>query len=392
MSAGGEQKWRRGVRVIDAASIATEDAPQIAGKPNEARSSVERRDYLELAAGGLRMPVGAHLLLHEQPDPDTIIVDGRRLGQVVEKAARTFRTPLAVPLMDLTIEKTALLEMLGVPADAIGTYHLTPDRADERLAVVQGRMATHRNRRLDATCGAIQYIARATSLVPIGMVIGPWSLVVKLLRDPITALYMAGRGRTAGENPQVALLERTLELATRTILWSIERQLAAGARAMFVCEPAASTAYISPRQLAAGAKLLERFVLVPNRRIKQRLTEAGCELIFHCCGELTPEFIRTFVQLDPVILSLGSSRTLWEDAALVSKSIVLYGNLPTKSFYSDEVCPVARVEAMARELVGRMRATGHPFILGSECDVLSVPGAHETIRRKVDAFMNVQVE
>jgi hypothetical protein len=34
-----------------------------------------------------------------------------------------------------------------------------------------------------------------------------------------------------------------------------------------------------------------------------------------------------------------------------------------------------------------MRETGHPFILGSECDVLDVPGAGATIRRKVEAML-----
>ncbi len=31
---------------------------------------------------------------------------------------------------------------------------------------------------------------------------------------------------------------------------------------------------------------------------------------------------------------------------------------------------------------------GHPFILGSECDVLHVPGAADMIAKKVDAFVN----
>ena len=46
------------------------------------------------------------------------------------------------------------------------------------------------------------------------------------------------------------------------------------------------------------------------------------------------------------------------------------------------------VRSMTRDLVERMRATAHPFILGSECDVLHVPGAAETIRRKVEAMLN----
>ena len=39
------------------------------------------------------------------------------------------------------------------------------------------------------------------------------------------------------------------------------------------------------------------------------------------------------------------------------------------------------------ELIANMKACGHPHILGSECDVLFVAEAQETIRRKVDAMM-----
>jgi hypothetical protein len=39
------------------------------------------------------------------------------------------------------------------------------------------------------------------------------------------------------------------------------------------------------------------------------------------------------------------------------------------------------------ELADKMDACGHPFVPGSECDVLFVPGAGEAIRQKVDAMM-----
>ena len=89
----------------------------------------------------------------------------------------------------------------------------------------------------------------------------------------------------------------------------------------------------------------------------------------------------------PAVLSLGSSRRLWEDAPLVPSDVVLFGNLPTKHFYSDETLPLDAVRSMTRDLVARMRETAHPFILGSECDVLHVPEAGETIRRKVEAML-----
>ncbi len=91
--------------------------------------------------------------------------------------------------------------------------------------------------------------------------------------------------------------------------------------------------------------------------------------------------------VDTAMISLGSSRLLWEDAALLPKSTVLYGNLPTKQFYSDELCSVAKVRQLSDTLLQRMRASGHPFILGSECDILSVPGSEQTIKRKVEEFL-----
>ena len=66
---------------------------------------------------------------------------------------------------------------------------------------------------------------------------------------------------------------------------------------------------------------------------------------------------------------------------------MLYGNLPSKSFYSDGAMPLDEVVRRIDELVANMKACGHPYILGSECDVLFVPDAQEAIRKKVDAMM-----
>jgi len=66
---------------------------------------------------------------------------------------------------------------------------------------------------------------------------------------------------------------------------------------------------------------------------------------------------------------------------------VLYGNLPSKLFYSDETMPLARVAQDAADLAARMAACGHPFILGTECDTLHVPEHAATIRAKVDCLL-----
>ncbi len=336
------------------------------------------RFFLDLAASGVRMPIGTELVLSEKPDPDAIKHDGLRLGQVVEEAARRWQTPLALPLMDLTVEKEWLCGGLGVSASQIPTWHF------EESAVPDTLPSAPLTSRLNANNEAIRYLATHTDLVPCGMSIGPFSLMTKLIADPISPVFSAGLGDT---DEDVERVEKTLELAARTILHTIEAQIDAGAKAIVVCEPAANTVYFSPNQLAEGTAVFDRYVMDLNLRISGLLKSRGVALIFHDCGELTNDLVGKFAALKPAMISFGSSRLLWEDAKLLPDNIVLYGNLPTKKFYSDEVMPIEQVRELGREIATRMRATGHPFILGSECDVLSVPGSEKTIRAKVAAFL-----
>lgn len=341
---------------------------------------MDRQYYLGLAQSGLRMPIGTHLVLHEHPDSQKIMVDGRRLGQVVEEAAERFGVPLALPLMDLTLEKEALLLALDVrPADP-STFHFEdPPERELNFRLTE---------RMTASCEAVRHVAQNSKLLPVGMSIGPFSLMTKLVKDPITPVFLAGAGSSAEEEPEVALVERLLELSCKTVQAYIEAQMNAGAKAVIVCEPAANKVYFSPNQLAQSYEIFDRYVMRFNRAVREQLKSRGVDLIFHDCGELLDGMIQRLATLDPAIMSLGSSRVLWQDAALVPKSTVLYGNLPTKQFYSDELVSVGKVRKLSAELISRMREAGHPFILGSECDVLSVPGQERTIMAKVEAFLN----
>jgi uroporphyrinogen-III decarboxylase len=212
------------------------------------------------------------------------------------------------------------------------------------------------------------------------------------MADPITASAMAGSGLEADGSDEVKMLWECLRVAEAAVLRSVRSQIAHGARAVMICEPAANTAFISPRQIKSGSNLFERLVMEPNLRLKSALDEAGCDLIFHDCGELIDPMVEAFAtQLHPVMLSLGSSRKLWEDARLVPDDVVLFGNLPTKSFYSDGAMPLEEVVRRTSELINKMKACGHPHVLGSECDVLFVPEAEATIAKKVDAMMTCAV-
>jgi uroporphyrinogen-III decarboxylase len=346
-----------------------------------------RTDYLQLAASGQPMVLGTHLVLHEQEDAASAVMDGERLGQVILQAAERFDSPLAMPLMDLELEKLHLLALLGVETDDPATWHMEGPAGPDSVARLEAHLAGPLSPRMEAVCGAIRHVARRSDRLPTGMCIGPFSLVTKLLADPITPVAMAGMGLSALDDPDIALLQQALELAVRVLERYIEAQAAAAAKVIILCEPAANVVYFSPNQMDAGSDIFDRFVLGPNRRLKAAMDRCGVDLFLHDCGELTETMVRELASLEPVILSLGSSRKLWEDAALVPDDVVLFGNLPSKRFYSDTEITRQQVSQMASELAARMAQTGHPFILGSECDVLSVPGCEHAILGKVEALL-----
>lgn len=350
---------------------------------------MERTLSQQLAEQGAIIPIGTDLVLREKSDPEAILLDGVELGAVLVEAAARYHTPLAMPLMDLELEKQYLLKMLGVPIHERATYHFSECPGAEALEIVKAAVNDPLTPRMQATVEAVAHVAQDPDLIPVGMCIGPFSLMTKLLSDPILPIAMAASGVTAEEDAEIRRVEECLELATRVILRYADAQIKAGARLMFVAEPAANKVYLSPRMIEAGSDIFERYVMRYNLRLRSLLAAWDVGLAFHCCGELTDYMVDQFSKLEPEMLSLGSSRCLWEDAKIVPEHIVLFGNLPSKRFYSDTDLPVEQVSAMAAELQGKMHATGHPFVLGTECDVLSVPGCHDTIVSKVEAMMQV---
>jgi uroporphyrinogen-III decarboxylase len=346
-----------------------------------------RKLLLDLAARGARFPIGTDLVIRSKPDHEAIVHDGERLGRVIAETARRYATPLAIPLMDLTLEKAALLATLGIAEVRAATYHFAQCPSAETVARASEGLGGPLDARTRAAADAVRFVRQRTDLVAMGMCIGPFSLTTKLLADPITPVFVAGSGVTAEEDPDVAAVEACLAMAEKVIERSIAAQLEAGARAVMIAEPAANIAFISPKQMAADGAIWDRYVMGPNRRIQKQIADAGAELVFHCCGELSEAMVTKFGELRPAMLSLGSSRKLWEDARRVADDIVLYGNLPTKRFYSDDNITAGEVEKLTREIVQNLRATGHPFIVGSECDVLSVPGCETIIERKIQAMI-----
>lgn len=337
------------------------------------------------------MPIAGDLVLNEESDPNQVRREGPALGRVIERAARRWNTPLALSLMDLRLEKIDLLSAAGISNAEAERFHFPAPLDESSLAALCSDRLTEFSPESRARDQGLAYIASQTNLIPIGMSIGPFSLATRLISDPIAAIAMASAGDESRESDEVRLWRQCLRMAEATVARSLRSQIAHGARAILICEPAACIAFISPRQIKAGSSIFERSVIEPNLRLKSILDQAGCGLIFHDCGELISAMVEAFAQrLHPAVLSLGGSRKLWEDARLVPEDVVLYGNLPSKSFYSDSAMPVEEVDRRTGELISRMRACGHAHIVGTECDVLFVREAQETIRKKVDAMMTAQ--
>jgi uroporphyrinogen-III decarboxylase len=135
-----------------------------------------------------------------------------------------------------------------------------------------------------------------------------------------------------------------------------------------------------------GSDIFDRFVVEPNRQVKELLDKNGVSLILHDCGDLKPVMVQKLAALHPVVFSLGSPVKMWEMEPYIAKDIVMFGNLPTKKFYSDTEISLDEVVRLSKEIIAKMKATGHPFILASECDILSMPGYEKTIKEKVNAF------
>ncbi|MEO8410336.1 MAG: uroporphyrinogen decarboxylase family protein [Propionivibrio sp.] len=342
--------------------------------------------YIDLAKTGRRMPIATHLVLHEKPDPEAILVDGPRMAEVMLETARRFDNPLALPVMDLTLEKDILLQVMGVHADNTEGYHFAEMPAADLCARVTKDVDVLVSPRIKANCEALSILRDGGEVVPVGMSIGPFSLLIKLVNDPITAIYMAGTGLEPEDDEEVALLHAALELAETIVHATCAAQIKAGARAIFLCEPAANLVFFSPNQIREGSTVYDDFVTRPNLRLKELFDATGTDLLFHDCGELIPEMIESFGALKPKLISFGSPVKLWEIEQYVVKDVVLFGNLPTKKFYSDEDVPLDGVADMVAEIEDKLRASGHPFIVGSECDVLSMPGYEKKILEKVKAM------
>lgn len=342
-----------------------------------------REYYLELAQQKIAVPIAIDLLVHEISDEERVGTDPKEMARVMTACAERFNIPLAIAPMDLRVEKRALTMLLGIDEHDADGFHLVEPLGEKKVNAVVDRLNREGlSARMQTTCDALQILAQEGKHTPVGMGIGPFSFLTKIAEDMIVAVLMISQGMTAEDDEAVGLALELLPLATELIERYLVAQVKAGASAIIICEPAANSVYISPAVMDAGSDIFERIVMEPNRRLIQAIEEAGGDVIFHDCGELTDEMIRLIGTLRPAVISFGSTTDLVKAAALVPEDVVLLGNVPSKHFPSEAEMPSEKVRGICQKLRHDLDATGHPYILGSECDILCVHGKEEAILRK----------
>ena len=350
---------------------------------------MDRSYYLQMAKAGVRMVLATDMVLKEKDNHEALLNDGDELGKIILESANRYDLPLALPFMDLSLEKEWLLTLLGIEKSKIEKFHFEDDLDESIIQKVREKLEVITTSRIEATCNALAYVAKNSDRLAVGMCIGPFSLMTKLISEPISPVFLSAMGGTAEDDASIKNVEIVLQLAELIITKYIQKQAAAGAKAICVCEPAANQVYISPETMTEETvDIFDRYVISINQRLTDEMNKNGVNLIFHDCGDITTQMLKKIATLHPVILSLGSPVKLWDAAQIVPKDIVLFGNLPTKQFFMDETISPEKVEEMTLELLTRMGATGHPFILGSECDVLSVNGYETTILNKINIMLN----
>ncbi|MDP4291033.1 MAG: uroporphyrinogen decarboxylase family protein [Bacteroidota bacterium] len=350
---------------------------------------MNRSFYLDLARKGSGMVLATDLVLKEKANPEALLNNGVELGKIILESADRYDLPLAFPFMDLSLEKQWLLTLLGIEESKIEKFHFDRNIDESIILQVEEKLETKSTARVKATCDALRYVAENSDKLTVGMCIGPFSLMTKLITEPITPVFLAAMGEEPSDDASVRNVEIVLQLAELIISQYIRMQIAAGAQAICICEPAANKIYISPDVMMEDeADIFDRYVISIHKRLKKIMSAHDVDLIFHDCGDITPLMLKKISTLHPVILSLGSPVRLWHAVSVVPKDIVLFGNLPTKQFFMDETISPERVEELSNELLVKMKETGHPFILGSECDVLSVNGYEKTIQHKINIMLN----
>ena len=117
--------------------------------------------YLQMAEDGLVMPLATNMVLHggsSEADIERALGNGEELGRVLVRAPRRFGVPLAVPHMDLRLEKELLLEGLRLGPGSAPRFHFKQAPTTTEVQAMTTALAAPLPPALQAQVDAVRFV------------------------------------------------------------------------------------------------------------------------------------------------------------------------------------------------------------------------------------------
>ncbi len=298
--------------------------------------------------------MGAHALALARVSHKQASRHARSQAHALLRAVELYRPDAVFTVMDLSAEPEALgagVEMAQGQAPVI-VRHLTRDQLE--TDEVERRILT----------GRVPVFVETVALLR--QEFGDSLLVGALMCGPLTAASNA-----VGIESLSRMLRRERELLTHVLgrlanaCLSLQRHYAAaGAHAVVLLEPVATTAILGPADLEA--------LLLPHlQRVTRAARDEGLLSVLHVCGDCRAS-VPLLAEAGAQVLSLDSEVDLPEAGETVGGKAALMGNLDVKHLLPS--ASAGEVSRAARDLISRM---GDGFVLSTGCELpASTPTAN----------------
>ena len=108
----------------------------------ENNSEMDRDYYLQMAKAGTGMVLATDLVLKEKANHEELLNDGDELGKIILESANRYDLALALPFMDLSLEKQWLLTLMGIENSKIEKFHFDENLNEAIIESVKEKIDT----------------------------------------------------------------------------------------------------------------------------------------------------------------------------------------------------------------------------------------------------------
>ena len=103
---------------------------------------MDRSYYLQMAKNGARMVLATDLVLKEKNNHEELLNDGDELGKIILESSNRYNLDLALPFMDLSLEKEWLLTLLDIEKSKIEKFHFDENLNEAIIESVKEKIDT----------------------------------------------------------------------------------------------------------------------------------------------------------------------------------------------------------------------------------------------------------